>query len=224
MPKARLIAFEGCDGTGKTTQSRLLAQRLFEAGYRVKKLKFPAYDSPSSGPVKMYLGGELSKDPNAVGPYAASLLFAVDRFCSFCTDWNRDYEDGVLLVSDRYTTSNMIFQGAKLPACERAEYIRWLKDMEYRKLGLPVPDLVIYLDLPVRVSEQLVRLRSDETGQLEDIHESDAAYQRDVHDAGREIAQSEGWTVINCARKGMLLPPVELSDVIWSKLKKAITV
>ena len=218
MPKARFIAFEGCDGTGKTTQSRLLSQRLTEAGYRVKKLKFPAYDSPSSGPVKMYLGGELANDPNEVSPYAASMLYAVDRFCSFRTDWEKNYEDGFLLVSDRYTTSNMIFQGAKLQISERAAFINWLKDLEYQKLGLPVPDMVIYLDLPVSVSEHLVRLRSDATGTIEDIHESDALYQRAVHDAGHEIAEREGWTIINCARNGMLLPPDELSDIIWSKI------
>jgi len=219
MPKkARFIAFEGCDGTGKSTQAALLTQRLISAGRQVKMLKFPAYDSPSSGPVKLYLGGELAKDPNAVSPYAASLLYAVDRFCSFRIDWKKDYEDGILLVSDRYTTSNMIFQGAKLQNPERAAYIRWLKDVEYGKLGLPVPDQVLYLDLPVSVSEQLVRLRAGKTGQGEDIHESDAVYQRAVHDAGREIAECEGWTVINCARDGKLLPPDELSGIIWSKI------
>ncbi|HOP11375.1 MAG TPA: thymidylate kinase [Oscillospiraceae bacterium] len=219
MPiRARFIAFEGCDGTGKSTQAALLTQRLLSAGQRVKMLKFPAYDSPSSGPVKMYLGGELAKDPNAVNPYAASSLYAVDRFCSFRSDWQKDYENGVLLVSDRYTTSNMIFQGAKLQNPERTDYIRWLKDMEYGKLGLPVPDLVLYLDLPVDVSEKLVRQRSNLTGQGEDIHESDLNYQRAVHDAGREIAENEGWIVINCAKDGMLMPPDELSAFIWSKI------
>lgn len=218
MPKAKFIAFEGCDGTGKTTQAALLTQRLISAGQRVKMLKFPAYDSPSSGPAKLYLGGELAKDPNEINPYAASLLYAVDRFCSFRSDWKKDYEDGVMLVSDRYTTSNMIFQGAKLQNPERRAYLAWLKDVEYGKLGLPVPDLVFYLDLSVSVSEKLVRMRSDKTGQSEDIHETDLNYQRAVHDAGLEIAKNEGWTVINCARNGMLLPPDELSGIIWSKL------
>ncbi len=218
MPKARFIAFEGCDGTGKSTQADLLTQRLISAGCRVKMLKFPAYESPSSGPARMYLGGELAKDPNAISPYAASLLYAVDRFCSFNADWKKDYEDGVLLVSDRYTTSNMIFQGAKLRNPERAAYLNWLKDVEYKKLGLPVPDLVLYLDLPVSVSEKLVRLRSDRTGQSEDIHEVDLDYQHAVHDAGLEIAQNEGWTVINCAKNGALIPPDELSALIWSKI------
>ena len=162
MPlRVRFIAFEGCDGTGKSTQAALLTQRLTAEGIRVKMLKFPAYDSPSSGPVKMYLGGELAKDPNAVSPYAASMLYAVDRFCSFRSDWKHDYEDGVLLVSDRYTTSNMIFQGAKLQNPERQAYLAWLKDTEYKKLGLPVPDQVFFLELPVEVSEKLVRQRTD---------------------------------------------------------------
>ena len=219
MPKSvRFIAFEGGDGTGKSTQAALLTKRLSDEGFKVKMLKFPAYDSPSSGPVKMYLGGELAKDPNAVSPYAASMLYAVDRFCSFRSDWKKDYEDGILLVSDRYTTSNMIFQGAKLQNPERQAYLAWLKDAEYEKLGLPVPDLVFYLDLPVEVTEKLVRQRSSKTGQSEDIHEVDLNYQRAVHDAGLEIAQSEGWTVINCAKNGALMPPDELSDTIRSKI------
>lgn len=220
MPKrVRFIAFEGGDGTGKSTQAALLTKRLNAEGVRVKMLKFPNYDSPSSGPAKMYLDGELAKDPNAISPYAASLLYAVDRFCSFRSDWKKDYEDGVLLVSDRYTTSNMIFQGAKLQNPERRAYLDWLKDTEYKKLGLPVPDLVFYLDLPAEVSEMLVRQRSDKTGQGEDIHETDLNYQRAVRDAGLEIANNEGWTVISCAKNGMLMPPDELSDIIRSKIK-----
>ena len=218
MPKVRLIAFEGCDGTGKSTQAALLTKRLSEEELLVKMLKFPNYDSPSSGPVKMYLGGELAKDPNAVSPYAASMLYAVDRFCSFRSDWKKDYEDGILLVSDRYTTSNMIFQGAKLQGPERKAYLEWLKDTEYKKLGLPVPDLVFYLDLPVEVSEKLLKQRSVRTGQGEDIHEIDLNYQRAVRDAGLEIAQNEGWTVINCAKNETLMPRDELSAVIRSKI------
>lgn len=218
MLKVRLIAFEGCDGTGKSTQAALLTKRLSTEGLRVKMLKFPNYDSPSSGPVKMYLGGELAKDPNAVSPYAASMLYAVDRFCSFRSDWKKDYEDGILLVSDRYTTSNMIFQGAKLQSPERKAYLEWLKDTEYKKLGLPVPDLVFYLDLPVEVSEKLLKQRSVRTGQDEDIHEVDLNYQRAVRDAGLKIAQNEGWTVINCAKNGMLMPRDDLSAIIRSKI------
>ena len=113
----------------------------------------------------------------------------------------------------------MIFQGAKLHDPERKAYLAWLKDAEYGKLGLPIPDLVFYLDLPVEVSEKLVRQRSDKTGQGEDIHEIDLDYQQAVHDAGLEIAQNEGWTVINCAKNGLLMPPDELSDIIRSKIK-----
>ena len=222
MGKVRFIAFEGCDGTGKTTQTELVCQRLSERGTVARKLKFPDYDSPSSGPVRMYLNGELAADADAVNPYAASTLYAVDRFCSFKRDWENDYNGGKLIISDRYVTSNMIFQAAKLPAELRAEYIAWDKDLEYGKLGLPVPDMVLYLNLPVEVSEALVRSRSDRTGQAVDIHEKNLAYQRQVHAAGLEIALSEGWTVIDCSKDGELMPKDVLNAILMSKIDEAL--
>lgn len=214
------VVFEGCDGTGKTTQSRLLISRMKQAGERPIRLKFPAYKSLSSGPVRMYLGGELGEDPDAISPYAASMLYAVDRYCSFKSSWEKLWRGGSPLVADRYVTSNMIFQSAKLPAAERSAFVRWLDELEYGKLGLPRPDAVVFLDLPIEVSEQMVRQRAERTGQPVDIHERDLEFQHAVREAGQALAEASGWIVIDCARDGKLLPPAELSDLIWERIKE----
>lgn len=222
MGRFKFIAFEGCDGTGKTTQAKLLAKRFSSEGRSVRRLKFPVYESLSSGPVRMYLDGQLGGAVGDIDPYAASTLYAVDRFCSFRSDWRADLGGDGIIVSDRYVTSNMIYMSARLKPAERGEYIRWLRDLEYNKMGLPEPDLVIYLDLPTKTSEKLVRLRSDDTGETVDLHERDRVYQKEVRLCGREIAREFGWVVINCAKKGMLLPMDELSDIIWAKVNKHI--
>lgn len=213
--RLRLICFEGCDGTGKTTQAAALLRRLEAANRNVRLLKFPNYDSLSSGPVRMYLAGELAEDPGDVNPYAASVLYAADRLCSYKSAWERDYHSGTVFVTDRYVTSNFIFQAAKLPPAERDAFVDWDIDLEHNKMGLPRPDLVIYLDLPVEVSERRVRGRANATGQKIDIHEKDLAYQASVNACGRRLAEKLGWLVINCAPEGELLPVQQISEIIW---------
>lgn len=220
--RSRLICFEGCDGTGKTTQTKLLAQRLTETGKTVRTLKFPDYGSLSSGPVRMYLNGELGSDPESVNSYAASVLYAADRLCSYKKDWERDYRAGTVIVTDRYVTSNFIFQAAKLPPEKQLDFVRWNQELEYAKMGLPTPDVVIYLDLPPEVSERRVRDRSAETGQQIDIHEKDAAYQHAVAECGRMLAGALGWRLINCAPEGRLLSREEIAAIIWSEVGQTI--
>lgn len=143
MP-GRLIVLEGCDGCGKSTQLALLTEKLREQGGNVRTLSYPVYDSDSSALVRMYLSGKFGKDPSAVNAYAASSFYAVDRCADFLANWKADYDAGALFVSGRYTTSNAVHQGAKLAGDERAAYTDWLFDYEYRLLGLPKPDLVIF--------------------------------------------------------------------------------
>ncbi|MBQ3140559.1 MAG: hypothetical protein IJC25_01190 [Clostridia bacterium] len=141
---SKLICFEGCDGTGKSTQAGLLLQRLQAAGKTARLLKFPDYESLSSGPVRMYLGGELGGSPDAVNSYAASVLYAADRLCSYKKDWENDYRSGTVMVTDRYVTSNFIFQAAKLPVDQRMDFVRWNMELEYDRMGLPRPDAVVF--------------------------------------------------------------------------------
>ena len=168
--KGKLIVFEGTDGSGKATQTKLLFERLEREGKAVRRLTFPRYDKDSSMLVHMYLGGEFGSNPGDVNAYAASTFYAVDRYASSKEDWGAWYENGGLLVTDRYTTSNAVHQTSKLPEGERKAYLDWLFHFEYKLMGLPRPDLVIYLDLPTELSAALRRQREESTGTHADIH------------------------------------------------------
>ena len=154
--KGKLIVLEGTDGTGKTTQVGLMAQRLEGAGVPFRRVKFPRYGSPFAAPVERYLQGDLGKRPGDVSAYAASTLYAVDRYASYRQEWREEYEGGKLILADRYTTSNAVHQAPKLPEEERWTYLNWLFDLEYNRLALPEPDLMIYLDLPAEISAQML--------------------------------------------------------------------
>lgn len=198
----KLVVLEGTDGSGKATQAKLLYKRLKEDGVPCMEIDFPRYGNPFAEPAKLYLDGALGKKPGDVNAYAASTLYAVDRFASYREDWGKFYESGGLIIANRYTTSNAVHQASKLPAEERQEFLDWLFDLEYHRLGLPKPDLVLYLDLPMELSEQMMRSREQNTGTRADIHEQDNAYLRSCRESASQIAAQCGWQVVNCAGDG----------------------
>ena len=158
--KGKLIIIDGSDGSGKATQSLKLFQRLQEEGYKVKKVEFPDYNSDSSALIKMYLNGSFGSDPNDVNPYVASSFYAVDRYASYVTKWKQFYEEGGIILSDRYTTSNMVHQAAKIEdQVEKDKYLNWLWDYEFNLFGLPIPDAVVFLDVPAEYSRKLMEER-----------------------------------------------------------------
>ena len=153
----KLIVFEGTDGSGKSTQFQKLCDRLDGMGRSYQRLVFPQYDQPSSALIRMYLGGEFGTHPQDVSPYAASAFYAVDRYASWRKVWGEDYQNGGLILADRYTTSNAVHQGAKCSPEERQAFFRWLDEFEHDKLGLPRADLVVYLDMPTEKAVELLR-------------------------------------------------------------------
>ncbi len=217
-----LIVIEGLDGSGKTTQTALLCQKLTDDGTDYRRIKLPDYDSPSSALVKMYLGGTFGFSASDINAYAASSFYAVDRFASYKTVWGDDYHNGKLIVADRYTPSNAVYQMPKLPRAEWDAFLNWLSDYEYDKFRLPRPDLVLFLDMPVEVSQRLmsVRYRGDE--QKKDVHEADAAYLSDCREAALYAAKHFGWTVLYCAANGEPLSIEEIGDRVYSHIKKYI--
>ena len=196
----RLIVIEGSDGSGKATQTKLLFEYLKEQGRDVRMVSYPDYDSPSSSLVKMYLGSEFGHDPYGVNAYVTSAFFAVDRFASFRTDWHSFYEDGGIIIADRYVTSNFVHQAGKIEdVAEKERYIQWLSHLEYDIFGLPRPDCVIFLDMPPAYSLRLRQQRNTlKQGLTHDIHEEDQGYLYQAYENATAIAQHQAWHVINC--------------------------
>lgn len=197
-----LIVIEGLDGSGKGTQISLLFEKLKSMGKDVIHISFPDYDSPSSSLVKMYLAGEFGTDADSVNGYAASTFYAADRYAGFAKSWGEDYRSGKMILADRYTTSNMVYQMTKAPKNEWAEMAEWIEDLEYVKLGLPRPDKVIYLDMPPEVSQKLLMKRYGGDANKKDIHESNVKYLLECREAAAFAADKFGWTVINCSENG----------------------
>lgn len=200
----KLIVIEGLDGSGKATQAKLLAQTLAENGERVKKITFPDYESDSSALVRMYLHGEFGSKPGDVNAYAASAFYAVDRYASFKKDWGEVYQSGGLIIADRYATSNGIHQCSKLDESEWDEYLKWLDDFEYKKLGIPAPDTVIYLKADTDISQKLMNGRYGGDESKKDIHEGDIEYLRRSQKAAAYCAQKLGWKTVECVKDGQM--------------------
>ena len=217
-----LIVFEGTDGSGKATQSRLLCSRLEAEGIPFRKIDFPRYGKPSAAMVQEYLNGNLGKKPGDVNAYAASMFFSMDRYASYKQDWGDFYEAGGLVVADRYTTSNAVHQASKLLKSERKEYLDWLFELEYGKLGLPEPDLIIYLDMPTEITEQMMRQREQNTGTQADIHEQDETYLKNCRANAKEIVKECGWSVLNCAKNGNPRTPDDIHAQVYRLVKKLL--
>jgi len=214
--QGKLIVIEGIDGSGKSTQYKKMCDRLSGEGFEFEKISFPRYDKDSSALVRAYLGGEFGSRPDDVNAYAASTFYAVDRFASFKTDWEKYYNGGGTVLMDRYTTSNACHQGGKLEGEERLKYFNWLYEFEFRLMGLPEPSLVIYLNTDIEVSRRQINARQSETGANSDIHENDFNYLQRCLDAGRCAASHYGWRVVECIRDSQMRTVDDISDEIYN--------
>ena len=213
--KGKLIVIEGLDGSGKATQAKRLASELQKRAIPVREISFPNYDSDSSALVKMYLAGAFGREPGDVNAYAASTFFAVDRYAGMKQDWGRFYADGGILIADRYTTSNAVHQCCKLGKSAWEEYLNWLFSFEYELLGLPAPDLVIYLRLDIDVSQHLMTERYHGDEEKKDIHERNTGYLLHAHEAADYCAEKLGWKTVDCSANGGLRSVEEIgADVL----------
>lgn len=213
--KGKLIILEAGDASGKETQTRLLYERLLSEGRDVTRVSFPDYESDSSALVRMYLRGDFGTQAADVDAYAASAFFAVDRYASFHMKWGEMYRKGGVILSDRYTTSNLAHQAVKLADQEaRQDYFSWLEDFEYSRLGLPRPDLVVFLDMPPEASDRLLAARAKETGAA-DIHEKDKKYLHRVHDAYAEAAELFGWVRVVCGEGATPRNPEDIAEDVY---------
>lgn len=219
----KLIVLEGTDGCGKSTQLRRLCDRLTQEGIPFRMVEFPRYTSLSSGPIRMYLNGDFGTSPSDVNPYAASSFYAVDRYASYKEDWQEWYQNGGLVVCGRYTTSNAIHQASKLPDAEQEDFFRWLYHFEFDQLELPKPDLVLYLDLPIGMTVELMRSREAATNTSADIHERDNSYLANCRLSAQKAAQTLGWTKVLCANDTGLRSIEDIHNELWTRVQALLS-
>ena len=222
--RGRLLVLEGLDGSGKATQAALLAKALAAAQLPVRQISFPNYGSDSSALVRMYLAGAFGEKPDDVNAYAASSFFAVDRYAGYKADWGPFYEGGGILIADRYTTSNGVHQCSKLPPEEWDGYLGWLFDYEYRLLGLPAPDAVIYLRVDPAVSQKLMTGRYHGDESKKDIQERDLEYLARSRRAAEYCAAKLGWQAVECAAGGVMRPPEAIAAEVLALARGALEV
>lgn len=222
MKNGKLIVLEGIDGCGKSSQYRRICARMESDGIAYNPIVFPRYDKQSSALVRMYLNGEFGSKPGDVNAYTASLFYAADRFASYREDWGTIYESGGLILSDRYTTSNIVHQGSKLEDDELPGFFDWLCDLEYVKMGLPRPDLVIYLDVDVETSLRRMTKRQNDTDTKADIHEKDVEYLRRSLRTARKAAEHFNWAVVPFEKNGQERDIDEKNDEIYALIRACL--
>ncbi len=217
-----IIVIEGLDGCGKSTQLDLLKAQFTDCRF----ITFPNYDSPSGAIVTQYLSGAFHEEDTLKSAYSASSFYAVDRYTSFKQDWENDYLSGKTIISARYTTSNAFYQMTKLPKSTWESYADWLYDFEYEKLGIPKPDAVIFLDVPVEVSQKLLSQRYDGNETKKDIHEADVNYLKACREAAMYAYEhrptGEQWHIIQCCENGEMRSISEIQTEIADIVRKLI--
>lgn len=217
-----LITIEANDGSGKETQSKRLLERLMGEGYKVKLVDFPNYQSESSALVKMYLRGDFGSHAEDVNPYAASVFFAVDRFASYKKDWETFYQEGGIIIADRYTTANMVHQSTKFTLdSDRQKFLTWLETFEYETMGIPRPDVTFFLDVPASHSIEIVKNRNSKLDgtTTKDIHERDEDHLTKAYESALRVCEAYGWQKITCMDQGTFRPIETIHNEIYASVK-----
>lgn len=226
MKKGKIIVIEGTDGSGKNTQMKLLSKKFEEKNINYKAISFPCYDKPSSSLVKMYLDGDFGSDAMEVSPYIASTFFAADRYAAYKTDFGKFYNNGGIIISDRYVSSNMLHQASKIDNKEeKINFLNWLFDLEYNIYKIPKPDKVIFLNMPIEYSSKLLKNRDNRFDyKKEDIHEKNIEYMRRSYETACELAKMYNWEEIKCVIDGKIRDINEISKEIEERIKDIIEI
>ena len=217
----KIIIIEGLDGCGKSTQVDLLKDYFTGNSYRF--LSFPDYHSLAGEIILEYLGNQIPESDAQKSAYSASSFYAIDRYISYRKDWRLDYEQGKTIISARYTTSNAIYQMTKLPRSEWENYRNWLYDYEYQKLGIPQPDEVIFLDVPVEVSQKLLSERYHGEETKKDLHESDIEFLKKCRDSALYAGQAgKPWNFLQCCENSHMKPVEVIQKELIQMIEKII--
>lgn len=222
----KIIVIEGTDSSGKETQTKLLFERIKREYEKTIKISFPNYDSPACEPVKMYLAGKFGRDATQINPYPVSTMYAIDRYASFKQEWEKFYNDKYIIITDRYVTSNMIHQASKLgDENEKNEYLKWLEDLEYEKIGIPRADKIIFLKMPTEKAKLLMEQRKNKiTGESKkDIHEINEDYLKKSYENACAVSKKYNWIEIECVdEKNNIKNIEEINDEIFEKIRDMI--
>ena len=221
----KLFVIDGTDGSGKQTQSSLLKERMKKDGIDFKSVSFPNYDSPSSALVKMYLEGDFGENQKDVSPYIASTFYAADRYATFKKDFEEYYNNGGIIIADRYTTSNMIHQaGIIKDKQEREKFLKWLWDFEFNLYGLPIPTEVIFLNMPPDYTEKLIQDRENKITheKKKDIIEKNKQNTIDAYNNALELVKKYNWYEIKCVKDDKIRTIEDINDEIYELVKKKI--
>ena len=221
----KLFVIDGTDGSGKQTQFEKLKERLSKDGVDYKTVSFPNYDSPSSSLVKMYLSGEFGTNAQEISPYIASTFYAADRYATFQTGYKKYYEDGGIILADRYTTANMVHQAGKIKDKEeRDKFLKWLWDFEFKLYGLPIPTEVFFLNMPTEKALELMKDRKNKFDEnaKKDIHERNETHMRDAYKAACDVAKDYNWFEIKCMKDNKLRTIEDIHEEIYNEVKKHI--
>ena len=221
----KLFVIDGTDGSGKQTQFDKLQERLKKDGIDFRVVSFPNYESPSSGLVKMYLSGEFGENAKDVSPYIASTFYAGDRYATYITEYKDYYENGGIILADRYTTANMVHQAGKIQDKEeREKFLKWLWDFEFNLYGLPVPTEVFFLNMPVEKSLELIKDRENKFTHTEkkDIHERDKNHLIDAYNAACYVSKKYNWYEVKCVKEDKIRTIEDIHEEIYNEIKKHI--
>lgn len=224
MNDYKLIVIEGaCDGIGKSTQFAMLRERLADMGIRIASHHFPSYGTAQGAPVEAYLRGDLGSAAE-LSPYLVNSLYAVDRAVTWNTVLKTAAEAGELILLDRYTTSSLIYQSAFISdEAEKADFIDYVTDFEYRRLGIPAPTAVIFLDAPYETATALRQSRESNDGVEKDIHETDDTFMRLVYDSAQLVCDRLGWVRISSVDEcGNMRPREDIADEIFTAVKAVL--
>lgn len=221
----KLFVIEGTDGSGKQTQLQLLKDSLKERGIEFREVSFPNYDSESSSLVKMYLRGDFGDDPKSVDPYIASTFYAADRYATFKQGLMDYYNEGGIILADRYTTANMVHQSGKIKdRAERKKFLDWLFEFEFGLYKLPKPDIVFFLNMPTEKALELMKDRENKFTHeaKKDIHEKNPEHLRESYEAACELVKDYDWKEIKCVKDDQIRTREDIHNEIWSEVEKEL--
>jgi dTMP kinase len=225
MSKGKFIVIDWTDGSGKWTQTRLLIERLKKEWYQVEIADFPQYGKRSAMMVEDYLNGNFGT-AEEVGPYRASVLYAVDRYAA-SFEIRKWLDEWKIVIANRYVSSNMWHQAGKIKdIVERDKFLKWLEEFEYWLFDIPIPDKNILLYMPTEIWQKLVdqKWHRDYVGwQKRDIHEADLQHLKDAADAYKYVAKKYNWTIIDSAPNWELKSIEEIGELIWKEIKKLVS-